>query len=117
MYKRRLLRKIFFLSYNKANNNLQETWFLDMMHSNHMISKGEMLSLLDHYYKYSINLGIYYTPNLKHYLLSVGKLIEKNYKLVFDDVKCVIYDKNYGNRVTIIPIKSNGLFPLKFVGR
>lgn len=35
---------------------------------------------------------IYYTPNLNHALLSVGQLCEKNYRVVFDDKQCIIYD-------------------------
>lgn len=46
--------------------------------------------------------------------MSVGQILEKKYKLVFDDGKYVIYDKNHGNgMVTTIPMKKNKLFPLK----
>ena len=37
---------------------------------------------------------IYYTPQLKHNLLSVGELCEKNYKVVFDDRQCAMYAKS-----------------------
>jgi len=37
--------------------------------------------------------NIYYTSNLKYNLLSVGKMMEKNYRLIFFDGKCVIFDK------------------------
>lgn len=41
--------------------------------------------------------------------------MERNYKLVFYAGKCVIYDKNHGNRlVTIVPMTKNRLFPLNF---
>jgi len=32
----------------------------------------------------------YYTPTLKHNLLSVGQLCEKNYKIVFDAKQSII---------------------------
>lgn len=58
---------------------------------------------------------VYFTPNLKHNLLSVGQIMEKNYKLIFEDNKCIIYDKNHEHRlVTTIPMTKNRLFPLKF---
>lgn len=60
---------------------------------------------------------IYNTPNMKHNLLSLGKIMVRNYKLVFDNVKCVIYDKNNENRlVTTITMIKNRLFPLNFGG-
>lgn len=43
--------------------------------------------------------------------------MEKNYKLVFEYGKCVIYDKNNGHRlVTTVPMTKTRLFPLKFGG-
>lgn len=61
---------------------------------------------------------IYYTPNLKHNLFSAGQIMENNYKLVFENGKCVIFDKNHGNRlVIIVPMSKNRLFPLKFGGQ
>jgi len=60
---------------------------------------------------------IYYTPNLKVNLLSVGQIMERKYKVVFEYGKCVIYDKNNGHRlVTIVSMINNRLFPLKFGG-
>ena len=58
---------------------------------------------------------IYYTPQLKHNLLSVVHLCEKNYKVVFENQQCTIYDKNRGNRVVIVvPMSKNRMFPLMF---
>lgn len=106
-----------------------------------MNGKGDMFSSLDHSYKSSIKLGddiylevstkgvmevnkieekkrvhdIYYTINLKHNLLSVGQSMEKNYKLLFEDIKCVIYDNNHRNKlISITPMKSNRLFSIRF---
>ena len=58
---------------------------------------------------------IYYTPHLKHNFLSVGQMMEKNYKLIFENGTCVIFDKNNSNRVvTTVSMTKNRLFPLKF---
>lgn len=58
---------------------------------------------------------IYYNPNLKHNLLSVGQMMEQNYKLMFEDAQCKIYDKSHDNRlVTNVLMIKNILFPLKF---
>jgi hypothetical protein len=47
--------------------------------------------------------------------LSVGQLCEKNYKVVFENQQCTIYDKNRGNRVVIVVAMSNNrMFPLMF---
>ena len=105
-----------------------------------MIDKGELLSSMDHSYKSSIKLGnnstievagkgmlevptkhgmkkmhnVYHTPDMAHSLLSIGQMLENNYKLVFDDGKCDIIDKNHGHKlVATVKMSSNRLFPLK----
>jgi hypothetical protein len=58
---------------------------------------------------------MYYTPQLKDNLLSVGQLCEKNYKAVFENQECTIYDKNKGNRVvTVVSMSKKRMFPLMF---
>jgi len=90
-----------------------------------MSGKEELFATMDSTYKPKIKLGdekalqvegmgsmevptqegikkvnnIYYTPNLRHNFLSIGQMIEKNYKLIFEDGKCIIFDKNNCNRV------------------
>ena len=120
----------------------EETWLLDSGCSNHMTGEKSLLSAVDHSYKSSVRLGnekrleilgkgemqvltkkgtmkvknIYYTPKLKQSLLSIGQMLEKNYKLVFEDKICKIYDKNHGGRLLIIiHITKNKLFPMKFL--
>ena len=47
---------------------------------------------------------IYYTPKLKQKLLSVGHLCEKSYRVVFENMKYTIYDKNQKNKlITVVP--------------
>eukprot|EP00253_Pinus_taeda_P028318 PITA_28318 len=130
-----------FLSYAKGENTSKDVWYLDSGCSNHMTGNEKLFSAKDGSFKSKIQLGddkslevaakgamevqtkegiksihdIYYTPQLKHNLLSVGQLCEKNYKVVFENKTCTIYDKNKGNRViTIVPMKRNRMFPLRF---
>ena len=130
-----------FLSYAKGENTSKDVWYLDSGCSNHMTGNEKLFSAKDGSFKSKIQLGddkslevatkgamevqtkegiksihdIYYTPQLKHNLLSVGQLCEKNYKVVFENKTCTIYDKNKGNRViTIVPMTRNRMFPLRF---
>ena len=45
---------------------------------------------------------VHYTPQLEHSFLSVGKLCEKNHKVVFENRQCTICDENIGNRLVIV---------------
>jgi len=61
-------------------------------------------------------MDIYYDSNLKQILLSIGQMHKENYKLVFEDRMCKIYDKNHDERlVTTIQMTTNKLFPVKFL--
>ena len=43
-------------------------------------------------------------------------MLKKNYKLLFEDKMCKIYDKNHGGRlVTTIHMTKNKLFLVKFL--
>lgn len=106
-----------------------------------MIGKGDLFCTMDDSNKSKITLGdekaiqvegmgdmevstnegnkrvndVYFIPKLKHNLLSVGKIMEKNYKVVFEDRKCMIFDKNkWHKHVTNISMIMNRLFPLIF---
>jgi len=95
-----------------------ETWLLDSGCSNHMTGEKSLLSSIDYSYKSSVRLGdekrlenvgkgemqvltkkgtmkvknIYYNSNLKQSLLSIDQMLEKNYKLIFEDKMCKIYE-------------------------
>ena len=130
-----------FLSYAKGENTSKDVWYIDSGCSNHMTGNEKLFSAKDGSFKSKVKLGddkylevaakgameihtkegiksihdIYYTPQLKHNLLSVGQLCEKNYKVVFENKTCTIYDKNKGNRVIIVvPMTRNRMFPLRF---
>ena len=105
-----------------------DTWVLDSGCSHHMIRKKKLLSSLDHSFSSNIKLGnenlldvfakgdmmvptkrgtmkvksIYLAPDLKQSLLSVGQMLENNYKLIFEDKMCKIYDKNRDGRLVTI---------------
>jgi hypothetical protein len=54
--------------------------------------KGNVHILTKQNVKKDIN-NVYHVPYLKHNLLSVGKLIEHGYKVIFEGASCRIYDK------------------------
>ncbi|CAN0831018.1 hypothetical protein LINGRAHAP2_LOCUS1598 [Linum grandiflorum] len=55
---------------------------------------------------------VLYVPELAQNLLSVGQLMMKNYKLLFDNGECEIINKSNNSKVATIPMTSNRLFPL-----
>ena len=58
--------------------------------------------------------NVYKTIDMAHSLISVGKLMQNKYKLVFEDGKYDIFDKNHGNKLdSIIHMTANRLFPMK----
>ena len=56
---------------------------------------------------------VYYVPGLMCNLLSVGQLLEKEYKVLFKNKVCTIYDK-YPSKQLIarVEITKNRMFPL-----
>ena len=54
---------------------------------------------------------VFYVLGLTQNLLSVGQLIHKNYKVIFDDDKCNIIDKRKGQIISI-KMAPNKVFPL-----
>eukprot|EP00253_Pinus_taeda_P016753 PITA_16753 len=106
-----------FLSYAKGENTSKDVWYLDSRCSNHMTRNEKLFSAKDGSFKSKIQLGddkslevaskeamevqtkegiksiheIYYTPQLKHNLLSVGQLCEKNYKVLGSHPNPLIY--------------------------
>ncbi|CAN0915989.1 hypothetical protein LINGRAHAP2_LOCUS29456 [Linum grandiflorum] len=55
---------------------------------------------------------VLYVPKLTQNLLSVGQLMLKNYKLLFDHGECEIINKTNNSKVAKIPINSSKIFPL-----
>ena len=55
---------------------------------------------------------VLYVPELAQNLLSVGQLMLKNYKLLFDNGECEIINKSNNSKVAKISMTSNRMFPL-----
>lgn len=52
--------------------------------------------------------NVYHTSYMSHSLLTIWQIMENNYKLVFKDGKCEIFDKNHGNKlVTTTQMNAN----------
>ena len=59
---------------------------------------------------------VYHVEGLKHNLLSIGKLIQKGYRVYMEDDHCVIKDKRPRNQlIAKVPMTRNRLFPLRIV--
>lgn len=97
--------------------NSDQIWFLDSGGNNHMTGERQWFSDLDESYKYSVKVGdnlkmavvgkgnvrleiegvshiitsVYYNPELKNNLISVGQLVEKGIAVLFQDQECGLY--------------------------
>ena len=45
---------------------------------------------------------MYFTLSMKHNLMSVGQLIQNGYKVLMENDKCVIHEKDGSNRLLAI---------------
>ena len=130
-----------FFTCNVAEEFLEDVWFLDSGCSNHMTGNKKLFSKLDESVQSQVKLGdktkvpvmgkgiisiktkqgekksisdVYFAPGLEHNLLSVGQLIEKGYPVIFQNNKCVIYDRDGSNKVIVeVSMTNNRMFPLK----
>ena len=56
---------------------------------------------------------VYYVPRMKHNLLSVGKLIEKKYRVFFKSKVCTVYDKYPSKQlISRVEMTKNRMLPL-----
>lgn len=105
-----------------------------------MAEKREFFFSLDHSYHSSINIGdekilevvargdmevptkrgnlkvknIYYAHDLKHSLINIRKMLEKDYNLLFEYKRCKIFDKNR-RLIIVVNMTKNKFLPLRFV--
>ncbi|GAA0171473.1 hypothetical protein LIER_25494 [Lithospermum erythrorhizon] len=112
-------------SVNHARSERQDMWFIDSGCSNHMCNDGKMFTALDRSFNHSVKLGnnsrlnvarkgvvklmlkgisyaigeVYYVPDLKNNLLSVGQLQEKGLSVTFKNGKCNIQHPRRGEIV------------------
>jgi hypothetical protein len=129
-----------FLSCHKVEEQPKDLWLLDSGCNNHMTGNKDLLSCIDSSLSFDITLGndylvkvqgkgtvpiltkqnvkkdinnVYHVPDLKHNLLSVGKLIEHGYKVLFEGSSCKIYDKNPNRKLIFeIHMTPNMMFTL-----
>ena len=119
----------------------KNVWLLDGGCNNHMNGHNDLLSNFDASLITTISLGddhsikasrkgvvpfltkqgevknipdVYYVPNIKHNLLSVGKLMAHGYDVNFHNNICTILNQNK-RLVAKIPMTKNRLFPLEMI--
>ena len=56
---------------------------------------------------------VYFVPGLKCNLISIGQLMEKGYKVIFNHDMCTIFDKYHRKRLVVrVKMAKNRMFPL-----
>ncbi|KAK8921022.1 hypothetical protein KSP39_PZI020059 [Platanthera zijinensis] len=120
-------------------NDSPTVWFIDSGCSNHMVNNLAYFISFDESFKSEVTLGdgkkeiiegkgtasvitmegvqkfineVQYVPTLAHNLLSVGQLLRKGYKIVFDHKKCHIYRPQSNSAVATAHINSSNIFTI-----
>jgi len=129
-----------FLACNTMHAPSDKVWLLDNGCSNHMTGNKDLVANLDVTVQTEVKLGtdktvavdgkgvvnivtnqgepktiseVYYVPGLKHNLISVGQLMQKGYKVIFQGQQCVIYDKSPSKQlIAKVQMTRTRLFPL-----
>ena len=58
--------------------------------------------------------NVYFAPGMKHNLMSIGQLIQNGYKVLMENDRCVIHEKDGSkNLLAVVQMKKNRMFPLK----
>ncbi|CAJ2658399.1 unnamed protein product [Trifolium pratense] len=125
------------MAQNQSNVNTNQVWFLDSGCSNHMIGTKEWLFDYDDTFRETVKLGdnstmsvmgkgnvkislqgkisvitdVYYLPNLRNNLLSIGQLQQKNLTIVFNKDTCKIFHEERGLIVST-PMTVNRMYIL-----
>ncbi|RVW87522.1 Retrovirus-related Pol polyprotein from transposon RE1 [Vitis vinifera] len=116
-----------------ATSSSSETWLIDSGCTNHMTYDQGLFKKLDKTVTSKVRIGngaylaikgkgivaiegctglklisnVLYVPEINQNLLSVGQLLEKGYKVLFDDNHCMIADAQ-GREVFIVQMKGKG---------
>ena len=117
-----------------TSNNLSECWLIDSGGTNHMTSDLELFRDLDRSQVSKIRFGngdyimvkgketvaiesctgtklisdVMYVPDINQNLLSVGRLVEKSFSVIFKKKQCLIKDAN-NDEVFKIKMRNNSL--------
>lgn len=130
-----------FLACNVAQEKQKDVWFLDLGCSKDMRGNIEMFSNLNESVKSEGTIGtnnkvsvmgkgkviiltkkgenkylsnIYFVPGLKHNLISIGQLMQKDYHIFFKNGECIIVDKFLSKQpIGKVKMTSITMFPLK----
>ncbi|KAJ4719135.1 Retrovirus-related Pol polyprotein from transposon TNT 1-94 [Melia azedarach] len=126
------------LAYKDNSGGQENTWYLDTGASNHMCGKRSMFVELDESTNGNVSFGddskiavkgrgnifiqlkdgrhqfignVYYVPNMKSNILSLGQLLEKGYDIHMKDYSLFIRDDK-GNLITKVKMSKNIMFSL-----
>ena len=58
--------------------------------------------------------NVYFSPSMNHNLMSIGQLIQNGYKVLMENDRCVIQEKDGSkNLLAVVQMTKNRTFPLK----
>ena len=126
------------LAYDGSEEDNGNVWFLDSGASNHMCGKKHMFVELDEVAQGKVTFGdssnipvkgkgkiliklkngnhdfisdVYYVPDMKNSILSLGQLLEKGYDISMKNLHLTIKDAR-GNLIANVEMSKNRMFPL-----
>jgi len=126
-----------FYSCMNVEHKEEEVWYLDSGCSHHITGDRSSFETLDEEFSSHIELGdnkrveikergdvaihsnkgnkkcihyVFYYPSIGQNLLSVGQIMRRGYRLIFDHAQCEIYNKNTNQKVVVVKMSSNNIF-------